>query len=127
MERSERIALGVLVVVIAGFAAFILAMHGEAASPGGYEGDTTRRYAGPMRTVTLIAACAAALAGGTTAQASPMLRVVDTTPFVVVGSGFQAAEGVSVTAMTTLGPQIVRVRATRSGTFRARFQISTRP
>ena len=29
MERSERIALGVLAVVIAGFAAFILAMHGE--------------------------------------------------------------------------------------------------
>ena len=80
-----------------------------------------------MRTVTLIAACAAALAGGTTAQAAPMLRVVDTTPFVVVGSGFQAAEGVSVTAMTTLGPQIVRVRATTSGTFRARFLISTRP
>ena len=81
-----------------------------------------------MRSVTLIAACAAALAGGTTAQAqaSPMLRVVDTTPFVVVGSGFQAAEGVSVTAMTTLGPQIVRVRATTSGTFRARFPISAR-
>ena len=33
-----------------------------------------------MRTVTLIAACAVAVAGGTTAQAqaSPMLRVVDT-------------------------------------------------
>jgi len=82
-----------------------------------------------MRTVTLTAACAAALAVGTTAQAqvSPKLRVVDTTPFVVVGSGFQAAEAVSVTATTTLGPRIVRVRATTTGTFRARFLISTRP
>jgi hypothetical protein len=82
-----------------------------------------------MRTVTLVAACAAAIAVGTTAQAqgSAKLRVVDTTPLVVAGSGFQASERVTVTAMTTLGLRIVRLRASTAGTFRAGFRISTRP
>jgi hypothetical protein len=82
-----------------------------------------------MRAFTLVAACVAALAVGTTAQAqgAPKLRVVDTTPLVVAGNGFQPAERVTVTAMTTLGPRIVRLRASTTGTFRAWFQISPRP
>ena len=84
-----------------------------------------------MRTVTLVAACAVAFAAGTTVQANvqgtPKLRVVDRTPLVVAGNGFQPAERVTVTALTTLGLRIVRLRATTTGTFRALFRVSTRP
>ena len=82
-----------------------------------------------MRTVTLFAACAAVLAVCTTAQAQgpPKLRVVDTTPLMVVGNGFRASERVTVTAMTSFGPRIVRLRATTTGAFRASFWIHAQP
>lgn len=58
---------------------------------------------------------------------SPTLRVVSATPLIVAGSGFEARERITVTALTSLGPRIVRTRATEAGRFRAQLGVFTQP
>ncbi len=95
-----------------------------------------------MRGLSLVAAMLAASAVAATATAqterasvsaqterSPNLRLVSSKPFVVAGTGFRARERVTVSAITVVapGPRIVRVRASASGSFRARFTLFTQP
>jgi hypothetical protein len=86
-----------------------------------------------MRVQSLFLAilAAGAMAAGVSAQTerSPNLRLVSSKPFVVAGTGFRARERVTVSAITVVapGPRIVRVRASASGSFRARFTLFTQP
>jgi hypothetical protein len=59
--------------------------------------------------------------------APPTLRVVSTSPLVVAGTGFRAGERVTVTALSSVRPHIVRIRATRRGSFRVRLGRFTQP
>jgi hypothetical protein len=54
--------------------------------------------------------------------ASPTLKVVDRDPLVVRGDHFRAGEHVTVTALTGLGPRVVRTTA-RNGVFRVTFRL----
>jgi hypothetical protein len=74
-----------------------------------------------VRAVALGAVTLLVGAAGAAAQA-PTLRISDRTPLTVVGEGFAPGERVTVTALTGLGPRIVRVAATR-GRFRVEFEV----
>ena len=65
--------------------------------------------------------------GGVASERSPTLRVVSATPLIVAGSGFEARERITVTVLTSLGPRIVRTRATAAGRFRAKLGVFTQP
>jgi hypothetical protein len=60
-------------------------------------------------------------------ERTPRLSVVSEQPLVVAGGGFVVRERVVVTALTSLGPRVARVRASAAGTFRARFAPFTQP
>jgi hypothetical protein len=84
-----------------------------------------------MRAGALIVAIAsvaaiAAPAQGQTAR-TPTLKVVDTHPLVVAGTGFVPRERVTVTALTSLGPRFVPTRATARGAFRVLVGRFTQP
>jgi len=67
-----------------------------------------------------VSTAAAAFAGS---SSRPTLRVVDRTPVVVRGTGFAAAERVSV--VLSAGSRSTRiVHATQAGVFVARFKVS---
>lgn len=74
-----------------------------------------------MRALALIAAglCAVVVAGASHAASSPRLTLVDRTPVVIAGTGFDARERVVVTVRTPA--QVVRrtVRTSAGGRFRA--------
>ena len=74
-----------------------------------------------MRTVILITAALVISAVATAATTAPRLSLVQRQPPLVAGAGFVPAERVTVTAITLYGPKIVRVTASASGSFRARF------
>ena len=80
-----------------------------------------------MRTVTLIAAALVITAVATAATNAPRLTLVQKQPPVVAGAGFVPNERVTVTAITLYGPRIVRVNATATGSFRARFALTDEP
>jgi hypothetical protein len=61
------------------------------------------------------------------AAAAPSLRVLDDRPLVVTGRGFVPGERVVVTAVTSLGARIARVRATRAGRVTARLRLHGGP
>jgi len=75
--------------------------------------------------VTLLAATAAAACDSTTTK--PALRVLRTTPLVVQGTSFAPRTTVVVTALTGVGPRIVRTRTTARGTFKAVFRSLAQP
>lgn len=58
--------------------------------------------------------------------ARPALEIVDRQPLVVRGKGFRPGERVTVTALTGLGPRVVRTTA-RGGTFRVTFRLPDQP
>ena len=64
--------------------------------------------------------------GGATV-AGPRLRLVSSMPLVVAGVGFAPRERVTLTALTSLGPRVVRTRATERGTFRVLVGLFTQP
>ena len=75
-----------------------------------------------MRKIALIAVAASALAGtalASTAQA-PHLRLTDSTPLTVTGTGFKSHEHVKV-VYSADQTWTRRVTATAAGTFNARF------
>jgi len=84
-----------------------------------------------MRGTALILAIAAAAAVAASAQGrtarTPTLKVIDTHPLVVVGTGFVARERVTVSALTSLGPRFVTTRATARGVFRVLVGRFTQP
>ncbi len=85
-------------------------------------GHSTRLGVLLLAAVTAIALAAtepAAPAGTSTAQ--PALRILDTMPLTLRGLRFRPLEKVKVTATTRSGVTVVTVRATRQGTFAARF------
>lgn len=61
------------------------------------------------------------------AGAVPKLRLVTVQPLVVRGESFQPGERVVVTAMTSVGPRRVVVRATARGRFGAAFRLANQP
>jgi hypothetical protein len=79
--------------------------------------------------IGIVAAAAAVAAAVAPAQAvrEPALHVVRERPLVIAGRGFGAGERVALTALTSLGPRIVRVRASAAGRFTARFALFTQP
>jgi hypothetical protein len=54
------------------------------------------------------------------------LRVLDRQPLVVRGQGFKPGERVTVTALTGLGPRVVRTTAVR-GAFRVELRLPAQP
>ena len=65
--------------------------------------------------------------GAADAPAAPSLRILDDRPLVVSGSGFVPGERVVVTAVTSLGPRIARVRAAGNGRIKARLVLAGGP
>ena len=84
-----------------------------------------------MRGISIATAVAvlALVAGASPASArtGPALRIEGTQPFVVRGVAFRPFERVSLTAMTSLGPDRVVVRATRAGRFAATLPVTAQP
>jgi hypothetical protein len=64
-----------------------------------------------------------AASGTARPTASPVLRVPETTPFVVRGNSFKSREKVRVVARVA-GRHVKTVRATATGAFTARFAVS---
>ena len=63
-------------------------------------------------------------ASATSGPKRPALTLASTAPLVVGGSGFGAREPVLLTYTTAdLGRRVVGVRASRDGSFRARFEL----
>ena len=89
-----------------------------------------------MRTLAAVTAvCATALVGVDPAQvapaaaatATPKLRLVGTQPLVVRGESFKPRERVVVTALTSIGPKRIVVRATSYGRLGATFRLPGQP
>lgn len=78
--------------------------------------------------VTSVAALASiALSASAQAAPTPTLHLVGKRPLVVHGESFQAGEHVVVTAVTSIGPRRITVKATRSGRFRATLRLVDQP
>jgi hypothetical protein len=84
-----------------------------------------------MKVLLLAAVASVALLATTDAGAEasgvPTLRLAGRQNLVVRGESFRAGERVVVTAVTSLGPRQVRVRATRGGSFRTTLHLSAQP
>ena len=61
------------------------------------------------------------------AGSKPRLAVVTKRPLVVKGLRFHAGERVTVTAMTALGPRVIRVTAGSAGGFKVVFRLPNQP
>lgn len=61
------------------------------------------------------------------AAPGPGLTLVTKQPLVVQGARFHVGERVTVTAMTSLGPRVVRVTVGNAGRFRVVFQLPKQP
>ncbi len=72
--------------------------------------------------VTVAALVVTFMAMTASAATGPSLKIESHSPLVVSGSSFAAGEKVTVTALTGLGPRIVRLTAAH-GRFRARFDV----
>jgi hypothetical protein len=75
-----------------------------------------------FRIVPVAALVAMLMAMTASAAVGPSLKIEGHSPLVVSGSSFAAGEKVTVTALTGLGPRVVRLTAARGG-FRARFDL----
>lgn len=75
-----------------------------------------------MLAVGAVAVALPSAGGGPVAS----LRMLDRDPLVIRGDGFVAGEHVSVTALTGLGPRVVRATA-RAGTFRVTVRLPDQP
>jgi hypothetical protein len=84
-----------------------------------------------MRVVLVAAVASVALLvsadAGAEASGAPTLRLAGRQNLVVRGESFHAGERVVVTAVTSLGPRQVRVKATRAGSFRTILRLSAQP
>jgi len=83
-----------------------------------------------MRKQAILAAAlvaTATLVPAATAVSKPGLVLVTKRPFVVKGERFRAGERVTLTAMTAIGPRVVRVNAGPSGGFKVAFRLPNQP
>jgi hypothetical protein len=63
---------------------------------------------------------------GPAGNAHATLRVLDQEPLVVRGQGFRPGERVTVTALTGLGPRVVRTTAVGGG-FKVEIRLTAQP